>query len=148
MKKSRKSSITLKSIIEIMILLALFAGIISMLDYRAFSKAIYEQYEEGAFHIADAAAAVVDAGQIDSFYESGGNSEAYRETWKRLDQLCNASEATFIYVIRPDLSDYGTIFFVFSTVNRNTEYHPYEVGFQRTTTNDEYREKYRALYEG
>ena len=148
MKKNRKSSITIKSIIEIMILLAMFAGIISMLDYRAFSQTIYEQYEEGAFRIADAAAAVVDADRIDSFYESGGSSESYRETWKQLDQLCNASEATFIYVIRPDLSDYGTIFFVFSTVNRNTEYHPYEVGFRRTTTNDEYREKYRALYEG
>ena len=55
MKKNRKSSITLKSIIEIMVLLAMFAGIISMLDYRAFSQTIYEQYEEGVRRIMEEA---------------------------------------------------------------------------------------------
>jgi sigma-B regulation protein RsbU (phosphoserine phosphatase) len=51
-------------------------------------------------------------------------------------------------VIQPDLTDYGHITFLFSTVRWESEYTPYELGYVRTTTNEEYKLKYRNLYEG
>ena len=147
MKKMRKS-LVLKSMASIILMLTLFAAIISVIGYRGFSKALYDQYTDGAFRIADAAALTIDADRLDAYWESEGASEEYQAVWKNLDDLCNASGATFIYVIEPDLTDYGEITFLFSTVNRDSIYTPYEVGFVRQTTNDEYRVKYRALYTG
>ena len=83
-----------------------------------------------------------------AYEESGGKTEEYREILTNLDLLCNASGATFVYVIRPDLSDYAHIRFLFSTKDRESPYSLYDFGFVRETTNDEYREKYRLLYEG
>ncbi len=146
--KRFRNSITFKSISGIVLLLTLFAGIISSIGYKAFSDALYKEYTDGAFRIARAAAKIVDADRLDSYFEDGGSSEEYQDIWRRMDALCSASEAMFIYVIRPSMPDYGEITFVFSTVDHNSQYTPYEVGYVRTTTNDEYRQKYRAMYEG
>ena len=75
------------------------------------------------------------------------SSASYEEVWHRLSDICNSSGATFVYVIVPDRSDYGHITFIFSTINENNSYKVYERGYVRETTNDEYRQKYRALYE-
>ena len=148
MRKLNPNSITFKNNFSIAVLLTLFAVIISSIGIRAFNEAMYEQYEEGAFGIAESAVRFVNGDKLYIYEENGGTSEEYQQSWKQLDRICNGSGAMFIYVIRPDLTDYGHIRFVFSTVNHNSEYSPYEVGFVRETTNDEYREKYRNLYEG
>ena len=137
-----RKSITLKSIASILCLLVVFAVIVGIAGNRAFSEAIRMQYAEDALHIAKAAAGEVDADWMDRYFESGGQSEEYREVWARMDELCNAMDATFIYVIRPDLTDYDHITFVFSTVNHESTYSPYEVGFVRETTNEEYKRLY------
>ena len=57
---------------------------------------------------------------------------------------------SLVYVIRVDQSDYGRFVSVFNTVNNdvdNTSYTAWECGYKRDTTNDEYREKYKAIYE-
>ena len=143
-----RKSITLKSIFAILCLLVVFAIIVSIAGNSAFGDAIRMQYAEDALHIAKAAAVDVDPDRIDSYFENGGQSEEYRMAWTRMDELCNAMDATFIYVIRPDLTDYNHISFVFSTVNHDSEYSPYEVGYVRATTNDDYKRLYRNLYEG
>ena len=134
-----RKSITLKSIFAILCLLVVFAIIVSIAGNSAFGDAIRMQYAEDALHIAKAAAVDVDPDRIDSYFENGGQSEEYRMAWTRMDELCNAMDATFIYVIRPDLTDYNHISFVFSTVNHDSEYSPYEVGYVRATTNDDYK---------
>ncbi|MBQ9664127.1 MAG: SpoIIE family protein phosphatase [Oscillospiraceae bacterium] len=145
----RFQSVAFKSIIAIVVPLLLFAVVVGFAGNQAFTEALQEQYAADAFHIADTAAQEIDADQMEQYLKSGGKTEAYRAVWERLDRLCNTSDATFIYVIQPDLADYGHIRFVFSTVNsRFSEYSPYEAGFVRETTNDEYREQYRSLYEG
>ena len=147
MKKIR-SSIALKSISFVVLLLVSFAAIISITGYQVFYEEMYEEFATDAFKVARAAAYCVPGDRIEIYKESGGESDEYRRAWIRLDQLCNATESTFIYVIQPDLTDYGEIRFVFSTVNHGTQYSPYEVGYVRETTNEEYKEKYRALYNG
>lgn len=141
-------SIAFKSIAGVVLLLAVFSAIVIGIGYHEFTEVLLDQYEEGAFRTADAAALTLDPDMMEAYLESGGTSVAYRLARDSLNKLCNASGATFIYVILPDLTDYGHITFVFSTVKRRSGYSPFEVGYVRETTNDDYRQKYRALFAG
>lgn len=146
--KTPRNSVTLKSILAIMAWLLIFALIVGVEGNKAFMDALQLQYAADGVRIAKTAAMEINADRMDQYVESGGKTEEYHAIWERLDRLCNSMGATFIYVIQPDLTDYGHISFVFSTVNSNySEYSPYEVGFIRETTNDEYRRQYRSLYE-
>ena len=141
-------SIAFRSILIVVTLLIVYSAVSGILGYRVTSQSLYDQYTEDAFQVANAAAFFIDGDSLDEMLEAGEDSELYRETWLRLDQLCNAFDATFVYVIQPELPDYDKITFLFSTVRWDSEYTPYELGYVRTTTNDEYKLKYRNLYEG
>ena len=136
-----------KSITGIILLLVIFSAIVSGIGYNSFSSALLSQYADGAFLTAESAAQSVDADRMEAYAESGGTTEEYLTVWEQLDHICNASGATFIYVIQPDRTDYGHITFLFSTINHNSDYSVYDFGYVRETTNDEYREKYRAIYD-
>ncbi len=152
MKKKRRNkfrvSIVVKSVFGIVMLLTVFSVIIGALGYIEFTDALLEQYSDDAFYTADTAVTLIDANRIDDYFQSGGRTEEYLETWYKLEKLCNSSGVTFIYVIRPDTTDYEHITFLFSTINDNIDYAKYEFGTVRETTNDEYREKYKRLYDG
>lgn len=146
--KKPGESVVFKSIAGIILPLVLLSLIVGIVGYRSFTDGMLEMYEAGAVEIANTAAGAIDADRLDEYAANGGTTEAYQETWERLDALCNSSGATFIYVIRPDLADYGHITFYFSTVNHESTYTIYDFGYYRETTNDDYRTKYRRLYEG
>ena len=145
--KRLRQHVTFKSIAGIVLLLVLFSGIVGVIGYRSFTDALLQQYASGAFLTAQTAADLVDGDRMDEYAQSGGTTYGYMEVWDRMDHLCNTSGSTFIYVIQPDRSDYGHITFLFSTIDHDSHYTKYDFGFVRETTNDEYREKYRALYE-
>ena len=141
-------SVVFKSIMGMIIPLVVLAVIVSFLGYRSFTDGMLEMYETGAIEIAETAAAGLDADRLEAYAASEGTTEEYLEAWTNMDRLCNSSGATFIYVIQPDLPDYGHITFLFSTINHDSHYTKYDFGFYRETTNDDYKNKYRALYEG
>ena len=147
MKKLRQS-VAFKSISGIVLLLLVFSVIISVIGNRGFTEALLDQYSDNAFHTARIAGVVVDGDRVGEYWQSGGKTEDYEAVRKSLSRLCDSSNATFVYVIEPDRTDYAHIRFLFSTINRNSHYSLYDFGYLRETTNDEYREKYRALYEG
>ncbi|MBQ3281151.1 MAG: SpoIIE family protein phosphatase [Eubacterium sp.] len=136
-----------KSILGIVLFLLIFAVIVSVIGFRSFSEAIMEQYAEGAFMTADAAVQMIEGDKMEDYASSGGKTEEYKAAWDQLDKLCNSSGSTFVYVIQPDRTDYAHITFIFSTINHDSDYSVYDFGFVRDTTNDEYREKYRKLYD-
>ena len=136
-----------KSITGIVLLLVLFSGIVGGIGYNGFTEALMEQYADGAFLTAETAARFLDGDRIDAYVQSGGTTEEYRAVWERLDEICNSSGATFVYVIQPDLTDWAHITFLFSTIDHDSRYSEFDFGYVRDTTNDEYKEKYRALYE-
>ena len=146
--KRLRQHVTFKSISGIVLLLVLFSVIVGIIGYRTFTEALLNQYAEGAFLTAQTAAEAVDADRLDEFAQSGGTTPAYLDAWDRLDHLCNTSGSMFIYVIEPDRTDYGHITFLFSTIAHGSPYTKYDFSYVRETTNDEYREKYRALYDG
>ncbi len=147
-KNKPKVSIVFKSILGIIILLVVFSLIVSFMGFNNFTEALLDQYSDGAFRTADTAVMEFDVSKIEDYAASGGKTEEYITALESMERLCNSSGSTFIYVIRPDLSDYKHITFLFSTINNNSNYTRYEFGFVRDTTNEEYMEKYRKLYEG
>ena len=138
---------TVKSITGIVLLLVLFSMIVLTIGFNIFTDALLEQYAEGAYLTAKTASQYVNADEMEDYMQSGGEGEAYEQVWDNLDRLCNSSGSTFIYVIIPDTTDYAHIQFIFSTIDHNTQYTRYDFGYLRETTNDEYRQKYRALVE-
>lgn len=140
--------ITYKSIFNNVLVLFLFAVIISAIGYNAFTTAILNQYAESAFKTAKIASSAVNPNKMEEYLASGGTSEEYTIVYEMLDKICNRSEATFVYVIQPDTTDYRHIKFIFSTMNQELNYDHYSFGYVRETTNDDYRNKYRKLYEG
>ena len=128
-------------------LMVFFAAVIGYIGYREFSNLIMNQYANDALLTANTAADIVDGEDLYRYNLSGGDTGEYRRAYNELQRLCNSSDSTFIYVIQPDTSDYAHIRFVFSIGNYNAKYDVYDFGYYRETTNDEYREKYRSLYE-
>ena len=143
-----RNRVAVKSISGIVLLLLVFSIIVCAIGYNIFTEALLQQYADGAFRTAETAMMCLNVDRMDEYWQSNGTTKEYREVWSELDRLCNSTGATFIYVIEPDLADYAHIRFLFSTINRSSPYSVYEFGYLRETTNDEYREKYRALYTG
>ena len=146
MKRLREHA-AVKSITGIVLLLLVFSAIVIVIGYRSFTSALLNQYADGAFLTARTAAQLLDGDRVEAYAASGGTTEEYREIWAQMDRLCNSSGSTFIYLIQPDRTDYGHITFLFSTINHESSYTFYNFGYVRETTNDDYRKKYRALYE-
>ncbi len=145
--KFLKQHAAVKSIGGIILLLVVFFAIVSIIGYNSFTDALLNQYSDGAFLTAETAAQLVDADRMEAYAQSGGATEEYLDVLDQMDRLCNSSGSTFIYVILPDRSDYAHITFIFSTIDHDSKYTKYDFGYVRDTTNDEYRDKYRALYE-
>ncbi|MDO4538222.1 MAG: PP2C family protein-serine/threonine phosphatase [Coriobacteriales bacterium] len=148
MFKKIRTSATVKSIAGIVGMLILFSVIVGVIGYNSVSDSLLEQYADGAFIAGYTAQSSLDGDRIDEYANSGGETQAYKEAWAELDQICNATNSTFVYVIRPDLTDYAHITFIFSTINRESKYSVYDFGYVRETTNDDYKTKYKKLYDG
>ena len=146
--KTFLNRITVKSLAGTVVLLVLFAAVISFVGYQNFTDAMMEEYSESAFKIADAAATLLDADGIPGYLQNGNPGLEYRIERQQLRQMCDASGATFIYVICPNTTDYLHITFVFSTANKDSSFTEFEFGYVRETTNQDYQTKYRLLYEG
>ncbi len=141
------NSIRFKSIFGVEMLLLIFFLIVSIIGYQGFTDALLDQYSDDAFRTAKVAALNLEPDRINAYIQSGGKDEEYQKILKNLEGVCNASGSTFVYVIKPDQSDYKHVMFIFSTEGWNYNYQLYDFGYVRETTNEEYQEKYRSLCE-
>ena len=130
-------------------LMLLFGLIICIIGNRCFVDAFKTEYSTVTYHMADASATFVKGDHIDD-YLSGREMDEYAVTKRQLDSCCQKLNVSLVYVIKVDTSDYGSFVSVFNSVNNSVDdssYTEWEIGYQRDTSNDEYKEKYRALYE-
>ena len=145
--KKLSNSIAFKSIAGIVALLIVFSAILGIIGNVEYSRALMEQYAEGAFYTADAASLAVKPDHLQIYLNNGGAGEEFDNAQSVLSKLCDSQGAAFIYVIQPDLTDYAHITFVLVGVNSDNTYPVYSCGYVRETTNDEYRNVYRLLCE-
>ena len=149
MKKLRTftSGLAFRMICGIILLLYIFNILISVMGYFQFTNSLTKEYNDSAFRTAETAAALIDADKIEEYLKTGGDSDEYRSILEQMDYLCQKQNVTLIYVLATDTSDYRHFVSVFNTVNENTGYTPWEIGYERETTNEEYRKIYQDMYE-
>ena len=140
MRRLRKS-IALKSLSGIVSVLILFSVIIGWIGLHVYTKSMMEQYADGAFRTAEAASLQVNPNRMAEYMREDGSLVEYQTVLHNLERMCNATGVTFIYVIQPDLNDYGHITFVFSAINKESSFTRFERGYIREKTNDDYRSK-------
>ncbi len=147
MIKEFTSRLSFRIICGTVSLLILFGMVQSFVGYKLFTQSLTNEYNEAAFRTAETAAVLVDGRYVDNYLETGGKTDTYATAHERLDTLCQKQDVTLIYVIKPDTDDYGEFSSVINVVNRNSGYEEWPVGYRRETTNDEYRQIYRDIYE-
>ena len=149
-KKFRlRTSMAASIIISIVVLQAVFGVISASIGLWSFTRSFKKEYAESTYHMADTATMLVNAEHLDN-YLAGEMADEYETTRRHLNVYCERIHVSIVYVIKVDQSDYGRFVSVFNLVNNdvdNTEYTPWELGHKRDTTNEEYRTKYRAIYE-
>ncbi len=150
MKKKLKhitSGMVFRIVISTMALLFIFEAVAVTVGYFQFTSSLTSEYQESAFRTAETAATLINGDMMETYLEKGKESYEYRNILSYMDKLCQKQNVTLIYAIRVDTSDYGHFRSVFNTVNENSGYTPWEVGLERETTNDEYRNIYKQIYE-
>ena len=151
MKKIRalRSNMAFNIVGAIIALLVLLGLIVSVIGLVSFTEAFRREYSVSTYHMADTAATLVNGDHLEA-YLAGEETEEYLRTKRYLDGYCRKMSVSILYVISVDRSDYGSFVSVFNSIDNSvgdTNYTEWELGHKRDTTNDEYRQKYRALYE-
>ena len=144
-----RANLTVQILAGVVAVFAVLCGIVSYIGYHEFTEALEAQYESKAYGTARMAVADVKP----EFLTPGSVSPQEQQMmFQLLNQewqlLADAQDATFIYIIQPDRTDYGHIRFVLSVMNSSAHYDHFPSGYVRPTTNEEYRQAYRALCEG
>ena len=130
------------------LLLLIFSILVSVSGYGSFTKAFELEYDTTTYHMADTAATIVNSDEIDLYLSEDADNENYQHTKLYLDTYCLKMDVSLIYVIKVDTTDYNHFKSVFNCVGKDAPYTEWELGSDHDTTNDEYRETYRKLYDG
>ena len=130
------------------VLLLLMFGILAQLTgYMRFSESFTDEYSDNALRVANASALYIDPDELDDYLETKGDGTDYSLIQAVLNKYCESMDARFIYVIRPS-EDYNSITFLVSSVQVESGFEPYDIGYVRETSSYEYKEKYQKLYDG
>ena len=143
------SSMAFNIIGGVIILLLVNYAIISAVSLSIFSEVFNTEYSTTSYHMADTATTLINGDHLDE-YLNGEEFDEYIQTKSYLDTYCSRIGVSLIYVIMVDRSDYGRFVSVFNAEDNsvdNSNYTAWELGHRRDTTNDEYRRKYREVYE-
>ena len=149
MKKRKKiaSSLGFRIIGGIICLLLAYNLIVQTIGYIQFTESLTNEYNDSAFRTAETAVTLVDGDKIEEYLQTHGDSEEYRDRLNRMDILCDKQNVTMIYAIAVDTSDYSRFVNIYNSVDKNSSYTRWEIGYQRDTTNEEYAQVYRDIYE-
>ena len=143
-----RSSMAFNIIGAIVLILTVFAVVVAIIGFVSFTESFKNEYTTTTYHMADTAATLVNGDHLDE-YLAGMEMDEYQQTKRYLNGYCRRMGVSIVYVICVDQSDYGHFTSIFNLINNTvdgTDYTPWELGYERATTNDEYRQKYKALY--
>ena len=134
-------------IIGIVLTLFVLTVFVCVTGYREFTSAVSVQYEDCAYNTARTAATMI----VPELLTGKAAGAEFQMRFKMLndewERLANTQDATFIYLIRPDKSDYNHIKFFLSVMNKSAHYERYPSGYIRQTSSEEYRQAYREICE-
>lgn len=146
--KNVTSSMSVRIIGGIICLMLIYNLVVQTYGYLHFTQSLTKEYNDSAFRTAETAVTLVNGDKIDKYLQTNGDSYEYRDRLRRMDILCEKQNVTMIYVIAVDSTDYGRFVNIYNSVNKNSTYTRWEIGYQRDTTNEEYAQIYKDIYEG
>ena len=139
----RTSALSFRIIASVIFLLVVFSTVVSGIGYFRFTNAIVSDYRDFSYRISQTAASYINADHLEQYLETNGDDDEYRATNDQLTTLCETQEATFVYAIVPDVSDYGEYTVVFNVTSEGSGYtgdDVWSIGHVQPTTNDEDRD--------
>ena len=148
--KKLRSNMAFNITAVIMLLIVAFGTFVCVAGIWKFSSAFDDEYSNTTYHIADTAASLVNGDHIKE-YLAGQQEEEYNRTNRILNAYCTRMSVSLVYVIDVDQSDYARFVSVFNAVDNSVDdsnYKEWERGYQRETTNENYRSAYKDIYEG
>lgn len=142
------AKVTRKLVTEIIFFSSILIIVNLIFDYVEMKKLIQSTYDEFLAQISMTASSYFDADKIDKYISEGDESTEYKDAFDHLHMLTQTMNASFIYLIKPDLPDCGEKTYVFNTVNNNllNKYHPYPAGF-REKSSDSSAQRYKKIME-
>lgn len=124
----------------------LLLGIVcSIVGYREFTAVLEQQYNDSAYEIAQAAVTLLNPDKFEQYLETGETDAEYLEVQARLDALVNATDTTLIYVEKVDTKDFQTVTYIYDSVNRNTGFERYPLGYTDKGVADKYVENMKNI---
>ena len=144
-----RSSMAANIIGAIVLMLFVFGAFVCTTGFFNFTDSFKREYETSTYHIADTATTLVNGDHLDE-YLRGEELDEYEQSRRYLNAYTKRIGVSIIYVIMVDRTDYGRFVSVFNLINNdvdNTNYKEWELDYKRDTTNEEYRQKYRDIYE-
>ena len=141
------SSLTFRLVGGVICMLLLYNLIVQTIGYFQFTESLTREYNDSSFWTAETAVTLVDGDKIDEYLRTNGDSDEYRDRLNRMDILCDKQNVTLIYVIDVDTSDYGRFVNIYNSVDKDSSYTRWDIGYQRDTTNEEYAQIYKDIYE-
>lgn len=136
--KKRVMGIKGKLTIGIVLFGILLGAAVSLVGYYEFTSVLEQQYNDSAYEIAETAGSYLNPDKFEEYLSTGQTDEEYDEIRKRLDELVEATNVTFIYVAKVDTSDYKTLTYIYDSVNSQTEYERYPLGYTAQGVEDKY----------
>ena len=142
-----RNNIAVQIVAVFVCVIALLAVFVCVTGYTQFTLSVSTQYEDCAYNTARTAATMIPPELFTGESAGADYSMRFRMLNDEWERLANTQDATFIYLIRPDKTDYNHIEFFLSIMNSSANYERYPSGYVRKTTNDEYRQAYREICE-
>ncbi len=101
--KTRKRSLRIKMLFVLVFSLVTVAVVCAVLSVNVFKKMTVNEHTNLARGTAKLASGVVDGDRIDEYLKSNGNTQNYKETKERLENiLFSSEEIAFLYIYKPE----------------------------------------------
>ena len=117
----------------------LLGAVCSTVGYIEFTAVLEQQYKDSAYEIAETAREILNPDKFEQYLETGRTDEEYDNILAILDTLTDAANVTFIYVAKVS-GDYRTLTYIYDTVNSDTEFERYPLGYTASDLDEKHTE--------
>lgn len=136
--RKRMKGLTGKLTLGIILLGILLGAVGSAIGYMEFTYVLEQQYNDSAYEIAETARTFLNPDRFTDYLATGQTDKEYEEINRRLSDLVDSTEATFIYVAAVDSSDYRTLTYIYDAVNSKSGFDMYPLGYTAPGVDEKY----------
>ncbi len=136
--KKKRGRLTLVVLLGIAVLLLIFGAAADVIGTIQFTDTLTAQYQDTARSIAKEAASLIDPDDLEGYLTSGGTSPEYLAAHEGFQRLCDNMDTEFIYVVRAVDDRFETLEYLIETVNRNSAFSEFPVGYRMDVSTGEY----------